>query len=430
MEFYGKANTAKEESLIKSYEEQLKLIYQGVKIENIDKNTLNEQLLEQCKDKIEKDPNFEGSTVEIIDNILEVITKEGYVFHIIEGKVEYVGTDEEEKGPITATIQASEIKNKKVSFTATANGTSGRKLTYILYINGEEKQRVTTYKTTFYSDEQATKFGEILEAHIEIKYEEEKSYTTNEIRIEDNTIGSKEELESFGNKVNNEKNTYEGKTIQLVEDIQLEGSSTNQWTPIAQEVGGFKGTLEGNNHKIQGLYIDVATNYQGLFGYNNGIIQNVILEDGYVKSTGTTVGLLVGQNEGKIRKISTTGTVNGSENAGGIAGYNFSESEGGIELCTNNATIRYNKATSTFGYRIGGIVGCNRKGKIEKCINKGEITGAHSAGGIVGVNCDEINECINYGKILGAEPSRKYNSCWRNGRCECMGNFRKNKKQY
>lgn len=403
MVFCGKATVAKEESLIKSYEEQLNLIYQGVKIENIEKNTSSEQLLEQCKTKIEEDTNFEGSTVEIIDNRIEVITKEGYIFHIIEGKVEYVGKDGEEKGPITANMQTTEITNKKVSFIANVEGASGRKLTYILYVNGEEKQRVTTYKTTFYSNEQSTKFGEVLKAYVEVKYEEEKSYTTNEMSIEDNTIGSKEELEIFRNKVNNEKITYEGKTIQLVEDIDLEGSSTNQWIPIAQETAGFKGTLEGNNHKIKKLYMDVGSGYQGLFGYNNGTIQNVILEEGYVKSTGANVGLLVGQNGGKIKNITTTGMVNGTENVGGIVGHNFSESENSIELCVNNAIVTYNKVNATFGIRIGGIVGWNDS-KIEKCINRGTVTGAHSTGGIVGVNSDQINECINYGKILGAEP--------------------------
>lgn len=427
MGFYGKATTAKEDSLIKSYEEQLKLIYQGVKIENIEKNTSSEQLLEQCKTEIEEDTNFEGSTVEIIDNVIQVITKEGYIFHIIEGEVEYIGKDEEEKGPITATIQASEIKNKKVSFITTVNGAKGRKLTYILYVNGEERQRVTTYKATFHSNEQPTKFGEILKAYIEIKYEEQNSYSTNEISLEDNTIGSKEEFESFRNKVNHEKNTYEGKTIQLIGDIQLEGSSTNQWTPIAQEAGRFKGTLEGNNHKIQKLYIDATTDYQGLFGYNNGNIQNVMIEDGYVKTSGINAGLLVGQNEGKIKNISTTGMVCGSENVGGIAGYNVLENESSVELCTNNATVTYDKVKSTFGYRIGGIIG-NNIGKINKCINRGEVIGAHSSGGIAGVNGNEINECINYGKILGAEPSRKYNSCWRNSRSKCVGISRMHKK--
>ena len=314
--------------------------------------------------------------MEIIDNVIQVITKEGYIFHIIEGEVEYIGKDEEEKGPITATIQASEIKNKKVSFITTVNGAKGRKLTYILYVNGEERQRVTTYKATFHSNEQPTKFGEILKAHI---------------------------------------------------DIQLEGASTNQWIPIAQEAGRFKGTLEGNNHKIQKLYIDATTDYQGLFGYNNGNIQNVMIEDGYVKTSGINAGLLVGQNEGKIKNISTTGMVCGPENVGGVVGYNVLENESSVELCTNNATVTYDKVKSTFGFRIGGIIG-NNGGKINKCINRGEVIGAHSSGGIAGVNGNEINECINYGGILGAEPSRKYNSCWRNSRSKCVGISRMHKK--
>ena len=142
-----------------------------------------------------------------------------------------------------------------------------------------------------------------------------------------------------------------------------------------------------------------------------------MIEDGYIKTSGINAGLLVGQNEGKIKNISTTGMVCGSENVGGIAGYNVLENESSVELCTNNATVTYDKVKSTFGYRIGGIIGNNR-GKINKCINRGEVIGAHSSGGIAGVNGNEINECINYGKILGAEPSRKYNSCWRNSRSQ------------
>ena len=130
-----KASESKEQNLIKSYEEQLDLIWQGVKVENIDKNLTYQELLEVAKRKIEEDKNFEGAKVEIVDDIIVVTVKEGYIFHIIEGKAQWVGKEGEGEGTITAKLTASEVQNKKTVFTATVEGAKGRKLTYILYIN-------------------------------------------------------------------------------------------------------------------------------------------------------------------------------------------------------------------------------------------------------------------------------------------------------
>ena len=102
-----KSSTAKEETIIKNYQEQLGIIWMGVKVENTNTSTLNGEILKQVKDEIEKDSNFEGATVEIIDDIIEVTTKEGYIFHIIDGKVEYVGVDGEEKGDITLILEVN-----------------------------------------------------------------------------------------------------------------------------------------------------------------------------------------------------------------------------------------------------------------------------------------------------------------------------------
>lgn len=102
----SKSSTTKEETAIRGYEEQLNLIWQGAKVENVDTNLPYEELLKQCKNKIEKDNNFKGATVEIIDDIIEVVTKEGYIFQIIDGKATYVRKQGEELGEITVTIRS------------------------------------------------------------------------------------------------------------------------------------------------------------------------------------------------------------------------------------------------------------------------------------------------------------------------------------
>ena len=316
----NKASIAKEESLIKNYQEQLDLIWQGVKIENIDKNKTYEEILEQVKQEIEKDTNFEGAKVEIIDGIIEVITKEGYIFHILEGKTEYVGKEGEEKGIITTTLIANEAQNKKITFTATAVGASWRRLTYVFYINGEEKQRETTYKTTFTTEEQVTSFGEVITAYVEIEYGEQEPSISNEIIVEDNTIASKEELEKFRDNVNEKHITYENKKVELISDIDLQGSQTKQWVPIGNENDNFKGTFDGNYHTISNLVINVENkNYQGLFGYiEKADIQNVKLNDVNINSTtGNYIGGIAGTiYEGIISRCGVDGEIKGNEAIG------------------------------------------------------------------------------------------------------------------
>lgn len=316
----SKAGTAKEETIIKSYQEQLEIIWMGVKVGNTNTNTSYEEMLKQAEDEIERDSNFEGSTAEIIDNIIEVTTKEGYIFHIIDGKVEYVGKSGEEKGDITVNLVASEIQNKKVSFTATAIGASGRKMTYILYVGGEEKQRVTSYKTTFTFDEQTTTFGETMEAYVEIKYEDEKTAKSNEVTVEDTTIANENEFATFRDKVN-AGNTYEGKTIQLIDNIDLVticGGSIGSFTPIGAENINFKGTFDGNYHTISNLYISEGKENLGLFLTvdEKATIKKVKFENVDILNTISTssgyafTGTICGNNYGTIEEIGiTTGQV-------------------------------------------------------------------------------------------------------------------------
>ena len=181
-------------------------------------------------------------------------------------------------------------------------------------------------------------------------------------------ISDKEGFEEFRNKVNEGKETFENTLIKLSSDLDL---SEETWTPIGTEEHPFNGVFNGNGHKISNLTIDDNAKYQGLFGYNKGIIKNIGVD-------GNTI---------KLNKI-----------AGVIAGY----SEGIIESCYNKAEI-----TSEDIYFLGGIVGFNEKnGKIRECYNTGKITGTAKeeyckVSGICGRSTSNtsIISCYNSGEI-------------------------------
>lgn len=108
-------------------------------------------------------------------------------------------------------------------------------------------------------------------------------------------ISTLSEFQQFAADVNN-GNTYEGKTVVLNADIALGGESS-PWTPIGNETNRFKGTFNGENHVVSGLFIsDSSGKNLGLFGY---------VENGAVES------------------LTVKGSVYGSGNVAGIVGYPF-----------------------------------------------------------------------------------------------------------
>ena len=307
------------------------------------------------------------------------------------------------------TLEASKVQNKKVTFTAKANQSSGREMEYILYINGEEKARKRTRKIS-YSYEQETSFNESVTGYVEVRYEQDKISHSNEQTVYDYTITTAEEIKKFRDKVN-EGTNYKEKTIELQENIDLLGTTNNQWTPIGNASHSFEGTFEGNNHTVENLYIDTrGKQHQALFGVNNGTIQNVEVI-GYVQGNEGGIALACGRNNGIIKNIKTNGDVGGWNRVGGCIGDNI----GTVEFCINQANVYPLGTTGYYGRSIGGIAGYSR-GKIENCVNTGEIRGNHGTGGIIGEGSTaEINYCTNQGNIIGLSADTKYNSIYIGG---------------
>ncbi len=217
----------------------------------------------------------------------------------------------------------------------------------------------------------------------------------------------------------------------LQNDINLNCSEENQWVPIGGEGASsasnpFKGILDGKNYRIKGIYINSEEQYKALFNYNSGTIQNLILDDGYIKGINFIAGITtVNNTSGRIIncinqvEIYTTGNYNGgivannsgiiescqnkaylelNANSGGICGRN--QSNGIVRKCFNTSEILLKDFT------IGGIVGENG-GTVEKCYNLANILAPngyarYSKGGIVGSNKGTIKRCYNLGTVTGS----------------------------
>ena len=311
---------------------------------------------------------------------------------------------------ITSVLEMKEINEKGYQFILTTIN-RGEEYSYKIYINDTEDgtKRIlkegTTTESVIKTEEQETFFDiGIKDAYAEITYDyngTEKTKETKHFSKTDMQIKYKEELEYFRNKVNSGK-TYEGETIIQIEDIDLQGSTSNPWTPIgSSETKTFKGTYDGKNHHIDNLYINSTLNYQGLFGYSMGNIKNLGIE------TGSITG---GNKNTTNHDLSSTGAISGYLNGGTI------------ENCYNKINI------NASGYSISGICGKVVEGKIKRCYNTGNITGDITViyGVTSGIAClgmtynqgggDRlIDECYNTGNIT------TYSKTYQNSRAAGIG---------
>ena len=175
----------------------------------------------------------------------------------------------------------------------------------------------------------------------------------------------------------------------LMGDINLNGTESDQWTPIGDVNNKYIGTFDGQGHTISGLYIDSDVKYAGLFGYigTNGTVKNLALADSSINSSSkySYVGGICGVNyDGSITSCSNNGDVTGSGDSstvGGICGW----SNGSITTSSNSGAVGG-------GSYVGGICGRNW-GSITTCSNSGAVGGGSYVGGICGQHWGSITNC-------------------------------------
>ena len=157
------------------------------------------------------------------------------------------------------------------------------------------------------------------------------------------SIGTAAELAGLAKLVNDGTAEFSGKTIKLVEDIDLDN---REWTPIGFILGKnkkpFSGTFNGQGHTISGLSINVTATasagnnlYKGLFGYcSGGIVQNLIV----------TGSVAVTRNTGAAIQY-----------VAGIVGYGAKSSA--VKNCGFYGTVTVTNANGPYTSKNGGVLG-------------------------------------------------------------------------
>lgn len=117
------------------------------------------------------------------------------------------------------------------------------------------------------------------------------------------------DLAQFAYMVNNNQRDFSGRTVVLMDDIDL---NDIEWTPIGKS-NSFRGTFDGNGHTVSNMMVvlERSDKVGGFFGsVNGGNVKNLILYDpvvvgatGGIDGYGCVVGILTG---GKIEKCSVT----------------------------------------------------------------------------------------------------------------------------
>ena len=195
-----------------------------------------------------------------------------------------------------------------------------------------------------------------------------------------------------------------GKYI-LLNDIDLGGA---EWTPIGTKENPFTGEFDGNGYTVSNFKITTGRAYVGLFGYNEGVIKNLGVENFTVNvsySGNVYAGGLVGYNSGDITNSYAAGNVSATytyytstspysyANAGGLVGYN----SGSILNSYAAGNVSATGGSSSYAY-AGGLVGRNVGGSILNSYATGEVSATSTststysynayayAGGLVGRN--------------------------------------------
>lgn len=178
------------------------------------------------------------------------------------------------------------------------------------------------------------------------------------------------------------RNNLNGKYV-LTADIDLSGIN---FTPIG--AGNiFQGVIDGQGHKITGLYINRPGNNVGLVGYlgSGGSIRNLEIVGANITG-GSYVGALAGQcGGGSISNCSSSGNVKSTDTGTGDKGYagglvGSAHSSFTITNCHSSANVSAN------GRAAGGLTGQvhSSSNGVINCYATGTVTGDWAVGGLVG----------------------------------------------
>ena len=121
----NKTTSAKEENEKAEYKESLELIGAGLQIDKRRENWSTDVFMGKYKEAIENDKKYESSSWVERNKKIEVKTKEGYVFHVEEEKVEFV--EKQEGAAKTKTLVSQVEVGDYVAYKAGTNSYTSKK---------------------------------------------------------------------------------------------------------------------------------------------------------------------------------------------------------------------------------------------------------------------------------------------------------------
>ena len=217
----------------------------------------------------------------------------------------------------------------------------------------------------------------------------------------------------------NHGTTYEGETVELVNNINLSGlwKSIGAWTSGTGETvpsfeGVFKGTFEGNGKSINNLRISSSTHsYQGLFGHTQGAtIQNLTV-NGAVSGKEGAAGIVAFMEGGTMTDVTGNIAVSSERIAGGLVAWLYSTGAAAeFTNCINGGIVTGRSPSGNSG--VGGIVGYLRSSAavtFTNCNNIGMVddTNGTHVGGVLGniaagtTGAVTLTNCNNTATVYG-----------------------------
>ena len=226
-------------------------------------------------------------------------------------------------------------------------------------------------------------------AEVDTSWYDEGS-TDTETNITTYTISDAADLYGLAFLVNNNKDNFDDDIIQMSDHIDLnpdwEGGLSivdgtpnaadapkDMWVPIGTTSNPFKGTFDGNEKTISGLYISkkvITGESTGLFGATDDcIIRNLGLKDGYlhvktINDNYQTTGTVIGFGDGRLENVYSNVGLYGvrSKSIGGLVGkvgpYNYEgeKVELNLDTCCYEGTIAL-RTDDMSEQVVGGLIG-------------------------------------------------------------------------
>ncbi len=216
--------------------------------------------------------------------------------------------------------------------------------------------------------------------------------------------------------------------IDLTEWIQS-NNPTKGWVPVGLSGGGSMRQLDGDGHKVTGLWSNTTTDFYGLIANTQeATICNlsVFTASGKSLKGGNNTGAVVGKAVNTVfSNVTVNGSVQGVDYVGGIAGYCANNTYnncrvtgtvtghdyvGGISSGYGNGSAMEDvvfDGTVTGNDYVGGLA-AKSTGSITASHTEATVTGNNYVGGLVGQSASAISECYSTGTVSATNNTACY----------------------